>query len=125
MGRKPRGGLSCTRRDLWPCPATSEDGDAGNWGAHLLCCYLAVFLNFDITNFFVPAWVYLLVAFVGLLVPLLAAAHPVWKGTGITVHQALADFGVPQDSFRANAASMAKGLSPERFIEVENEEGEL
>lgn len=71
----------------------------GLLGSRLLCRYMAVFLNFDINSFAVPVWVYLLVAAVGLVVPLLAAAYPVWKGSGISAHQALAAFGVSQSNF--------------------------
>ncbi len=55
----------------------------GLWGSRTLCRNFAVFLNFDITSFASPLWVYLLVAAVGLVVPLLAAAYPVWKGSGV------------------------------------------
>jgi putative ABC transport system permease protein len=71
----------------------------GMWGSRVLCRYLAIFLNFDITSFAVPLWVYLLVAGVGLLVPLLAAAYPVSKGSKMTVREALADYGVTRTAF--------------------------
>jgi putative ABC transport system permease protein len=73
----------------------------GIWGSRVLCRYQAVFLNFDITSFAIPAWVFLLVAVVGLLVPLLAAAIPVWKGSGVSVRKALDDFGVSRNTFGA------------------------
>ncbi|MDX2033487.1 MAG: FtsX-like permease family protein, partial [Blastocatellia bacterium] len=79
----------------------------GILGSRLLCRYLAVFLNFDITSFAVPIWVYLLVAAVGLVVPLLAAAWPVWKGTGIPVREALADYGVGPRAFGTGAFDRA------------------
>jgi putative ABC transport system permease protein len=72
---------------------------AGIIGSRLLCRYMAVFLNFDITSFATPAWVYLLVAFAGLLAPVLAAAYPVLKGTSVSVREALADYGVHQSTF--------------------------
>ena len=71
----------------------------GNLCSRVLSRAMAVFLNFDITSFAVPLWVYALVAGIGLAVPLLAAGYPVWKGTGITVREALADFGVGQNAF--------------------------
>ncbi len=74
----------------------------GMIGARALCRYLAVFLNFDVRSFAVPAWVYLLVALVGLMAPLLAAAYPVAKGSAITVSAALADFGVADRGFGAD-----------------------
>ena len=68
-------------------------------GSRALCKYMAYFLNFDINSFAVPVWVYLLVAFVGLLTPLLAAAYPVWRGTRVPVRVAISDYGVAQNSF--------------------------
>ncbi|MBX7221052.1 MAG: FtsX-like permease family protein [Blastocatellia bacterium] len=71
----------------------------GLWGSRVLCRYFAVFLNFDITSFAVPLWVYVLVTVVGLLVPLLAAGFPVWRGCGVPVRIALDDYGVGRTSF--------------------------
>lgn len=76
-------------------------------GGRALCRYMAVFLNFDITSFSVPAWVYLLDAAVALLVPLLAAAWPVWKGTSLSVREALDDFGVSRRAFGTGALDRA------------------
>jgi putative ABC transport system permease protein len=75
----------------------------GVLGGRLLSQYLAVFLNFDITSFFVPVWVFLLVVIVGCLIPLLASAIPIWSGTGRSVHQSLTDFGVSSSGFGEGA----------------------
>jgi putative ABC transport system permease protein len=79
----------------------------GLWGSRVLCRYFAIFLNFDITSFAVPLWVYLLVAAVGLVVPLLAATYPVWKGSGISVREALDDYGVGHKAFGTSAFDRA------------------
>ena len=71
----------------------------GLLGSRALCRYMAVFLNFDIDSFAVPLWVYVLVAVVGIAAPLIAAAYPVWKGSGAPVRVALADFGLTQTTF--------------------------
>lgn len=71
----------------------------GVLGSRALCRYMAVFLNFDIISFAVPLWVYSLVAVVGITAPLVAAAYPVWKGSGASVRVALTDFGLAQTSF--------------------------
>ena len=76
-------------------------------GSRALCRYMAVFLNFDIKSFAVPAWVYLLVAVVGIAAPLIAAAYPVWKGTATPVRVALSDFGLSQTTFGASALDRA------------------
>jgi putative ABC transport system permease protein len=80
---------------------------AGIWGSRVLCRYLAVFLNFDINSFAVPAWVYLFLAVVGIVVPLLAAAYPIWKGTRVSVREALADYGVGRNAFGVSAFDRA------------------
>jgi putative ABC transport system permease protein len=79
----------------------------GILGSRALCRYLAVFLNFDIDSFAVPAWVYLLVAVVGLAAPLIAAAYPVLSGTAAPVRVALSDFGLSQTTFGASAFDRA------------------
>ena len=71
----------------------------GMVGSRLLCRYMAVFLNFDINSFAVPFWVYLLVALVGIITPLLAAAYPVWKGTKVPVRVAITDHGFSKGGF--------------------------
>jgi putative ABC transport system permease protein len=75
----------------------------GMWGARVLCRYNAYFLNFDINDWSVPLWVYALVILVGIIAPLLAAAYPAWKGSGISVREALADYGVSQTNFGSGA----------------------
>ena len=72
-------------------------------GCRVLAGALAVFLNFDITSFAVPFWVYALEGGVGLTAPLLAAAHPVWRGSGIPVREALTDVGAGPSGFGASA----------------------
>lgn len=79
----------------------------GILGSRALCRYMAVFLNFDINSFAVPAWVYLLVAVVGIAAPLLAAAYPVWSGTAAPVRVALSEFGLSQTTFGASALDRA------------------
>jgi len=71
----------------------------GILGSRALCRSFAVLLNFDITSFAVPMWVYLSAVAVGLVVPLLAATYPVWKGSAISVREALTDFGVSRNTF--------------------------
>ncbi len=78
---------------------------AGLAAAQTLCRYLGEFLNFDIHSFAVPVWLYVLIALVGVLVPLLAAARPILKASGVSVQAALSDFGVSQQAQKAFGAS--------------------
>jgi putative ABC transport system permease protein len=71
-------------------------------GSRALCDYMAMFLNFDINSYAVPVWVYVLVAVVGIAAPLIAAAYPIWKGTGVPVRVALTDFGLSRTTFGAS-----------------------
>jgi len=79
----------------------------GILGSRALCRYMAIFLNFDINSFAVPIWVYLLVALIGVVAPLIAAAYPVWRGTRTPVRVALSDFGLSQANFSTGAVDRA------------------
>ena len=79
--------------------ATVIGAPVGIWGTLLLCRYMATFLNFDVTSFGMPVWVFALAATVGLGVPLIASAFPVWRRTSMPVRVALANTGTPQDHF--------------------------
>ncbi|HEX2994017.1 MAG TPA: FtsX-like permease family protein [Anaerolineales bacterium] len=56
-------------------------------------------LNFEIFDNRVDPWVYGLIVVVGLLVPLLAAANPIIRGSRITVLAGLSDYGVGKGKF--------------------------
>ena len=75
----------------------------GLWGSRVFCRYMAGFLNFDIHSFAVPWWIWCLVALVGLVVPVLAAAYPVWTGTRVTVREAISEYGVARNGFGTSA----------------------
>ncbi|MCQ8181794.1 FtsX-like permease family protein [Methylomonas sp. SURF-1] len=65
--------------------------------AHLASCRLLAIFNIDCGGFELPyrALSYLVAG--GLLVPLLAAAGPVWRGTTMTVRAAIASYGLAAD----------------------------
>jgi putative ABC transport system permease protein len=71
----------------------------GLLASRALCQPFAAFLNFDITSFAVPFWVYALAFAVGIVTPLLAAAWPIWKGSAISVREGLAALGVSRSAF--------------------------
>jgi len=74
----------------------------GILGGRVMSRSFAALLNFDITSFAVPLWVYLLVVSAALFVPLLAAAYPIWRGSAISVREALADCGTSPRAFGAS-----------------------
>ena len=97
---------------------------AGLWGGRALSRYLSVFLNFDIASFAVPAWVFVLSALVGLVVPVLAAARPVLRGVAVSVREALADHEVRSPGFGVSAFDRAlagvRGSSRPLLLSVRN-----
>ena len=66
----------------------------GVWAGRFYAGITAAFLNFDVTSNSVPLWVYALMVFVGLAIPLLGALVPVLRGSRITVREALSDYGI-------------------------------
>jgi putative ABC transport system permease protein len=73
----------------------------GLLGGRALSRYFGVLLNFDLVSLAVPAWVFLLVVVVGLLVPIAAAAYPVSVGTRMTAREAIAAAGIELSTFGA------------------------
>jgi putative ABC transport system permease protein len=71
----------------------------GLLASRALCRPFAAFLNFDVTSFAVPFWVYALAFAVGIVTPLLAAAWPIWRGSAISVREGLAAWGVSRSAF--------------------------
>ena len=66
----------------------------GALGAWVLTQFTASLVNFDATDFFLSPGVLALELAIGLLVPLLAAAWPVFRGVRITVREAIASAGI-------------------------------
>jgi putative ABC transport system permease protein len=58
--------------------------------------FAAGMLNFQIFSDAIPAWAFGLQAGVGLLIPLLAAAYPITRGSRVTVRQAINDYGIAE-----------------------------
>ena len=66
----------------------------GALGAWALTRFTAGLVNFEATEFFLPANVLALEIAIGLVVPMAAAAWPVWRGVRITVREAIANGGL-------------------------------
>jgi len=56
-------------------------------------------LNFTIYSQAIPAWVYIVLFLMGVLVPLLVALNPILKITRTTVRETLNDYGTNRESF--------------------------
>ena len=59
---------------------------------------IATILNFTVTSYAVPHWVFVAQTVAGLFVPLLVAVWPIYRGSKTTVRQALSDYGVSQSA---------------------------
>jgi putative ABC transport system permease protein len=67
---------------------------AGAGVARAYARFAADMLNFDIMDASIPLWSYALLVLVGLITPVLAASYPVYRGTCITVREAITDYGI-------------------------------
>ncbi len=76
---------------------------------------VAQLLNLKIYSDAIPAWVYIVLLLMGVLIPLLVALDPILKTTRITVRETLNDYGISRD---ASASSLRDGwLSRIRFFD--------
>jgi putative ABC transport system permease protein len=109
---------------LYGLAATAIAIPLGIAGSRALCGSLAVFLNFDIASFAIPLWVFVTAGAVGLLVPLMSAAVPVWQSTAVTIREALHHYGVAQRSFGATrfdrALARIGGLTRPMLLSIRN-----
>ncbi|VVB97395.1 FtsX-like permease family protein [uncultured archaeon] len=97
---------------------------AGIWAGRGFAAFTAKVLNFNITSDYIPHWVYAVQIFVGLSVPLLAAAFPVYRGSRITVQQAISDYGINKNQFGTNRidafVSGIRGISRPLLLSLRN-----
>ena len=93
-------------------------------GAKGLADFVAGVANFDIPNHELGGGVLLLEAAVGVLVPLLAAAHPVCSGVRKTVREAISDHGTsgagPGAGWIDRAVGRVRGLSRPLLLSLRN-----
>ncbi len=73
------------------------------------CVYAVGMLNFNIVSWQIPVWVYALEVSISLPVPILVAAYPVYRGSRITVREAISDYGVGQGKFGTNSVDLLLG----------------
>lgn len=73
---------------------------AGVVGARALAALVAALLNLEIASNAIPPWVFGIQAAAGVLVPLAVAAVPVYRGSRVTIREAIDDHGVSPQSVR-------------------------
>ncbi|HEU0244199.1 MAG TPA: ABC transporter permease, partial [Candidatus Limnocylindrales bacterium] len=83
---------------------------AGALGAWALTRFTAGLVNFEATEFFLPPSVLALEIAIGLVVPMAAAAWPVWRGVRITVREAIANGGLADTFGRSRFDRFIQGI---------------
>ncbi len=95
----------------------------GALGAYGLTVFTASLVNFDVTGFFAPPEVIALEVAVGLLVPLVAALVPVWRGVRVTVREAVSSTGIADAFGRSRfdrAIQRVRGLPRPTLLSIRN-----
>ncbi|MCL4299884.1 MAG: ABC transporter permease [Anaerolineae bacterium] len=69
-------------------------------GAHGLASFFAMMLNLNLTDFQIPPRVIAAQVVIGLIVPFMATLYSLRTGTGITVREAISDYGLGQEVFK-------------------------
>jgi len=95
----------------------------GALGAWALTQFTAGLVNFEATEFFIPVNVFALEVAIGLVVPLAAAAWPVWRGVRVTVREAVANAGISDGYGRSRfdrALQSIRGLSRPTLLSIRN-----
>jgi putative ABC transport system permease protein len=75
--------------------------------ASAFCAQMATLLNLEISDSTIPAWVILTQCSAGILIPLLATAVPMIRGSRVPVRQALDNHGVAGKGQRVSAFSVS------------------
>lgn len=71
-------------------------------GARLLAMFFAAMLNLDVNGFQIPWPVLAAQAALGLIVPLAATLYAIRSGVGITVREAISDYGLSREPIGSN-----------------------
>lgn len=73
-------------------------------------------LNFNMTAAAIPHWAYLAQIALGLAIPVLTAIYPVYRGSRVTVREAINSYGVNSDDFGNNRWACLTALIRGRFF---------
>jgi putative ABC transport system permease protein len=82
----------------------------GLWVAGQLSVVMADTMNFTIADFAPPLWVYEVVVVAGLLMPLAAAAFPIFRASRITVREAISSAGSAGGVTTGTLARLLSGI---------------
>ncbi len=71
----------------------------------------AQILNFNIYSYSIPLSIFILELVVGLLIPLLTAAYPIFKGSKVTVRESISDYGIKQEKYSGKELDSSQTIS--------------
>ncbi|CAG0935890.1 ABC transporter permease YtrF [Thermoflexales bacterium] len=71
--------------------------------------FVAEMLNFEIFSDAIPLPYFVLQAIIGLLIPIVVAAYPIYQGSRLTVREAITDYGVGQGKFGRSVSDRLLG----------------
>lgn len=105
--------------------ATAIGLPAGVLAGKALARMEADMLNFAVFSDAIPSWVFAVLIGIGLILPVLAAAYPVYRGSRVTVHQAINDYGIgdsekQRPDFLTGLSGVIPGLSRPLQLSVRN-----
>lgn len=99
----------------------------GALAASAVTGFMAQVFNFDSGGLELPPQVILLESAAAVVVPVVAAIWPIWRGTGVTVREAVSDYGIGNvtgkgrlDSLVERLLSLTKGLSRPVLLSLRN-----
>lgn len=70
--------------------------------------FVAKILNFEVLTTTLPVALYLALVAAGLSLPMLFSLRALLKGIGVTVYEALSDYGIRQDAYSSRAGAFAR-----------------
>lgn len=93
-------------------------------GGRVFAISVAPPLNINITSNAIPLWAYIAQIALGILVPLLTATYPVYRGSRVTVSEAISDYGVSRANFGTsrfdNLLGRIRGLPRPLMLSLRN-----
>jgi putative ABC transport system permease protein len=90
----------------------------GGLAAYSFTGYMASLINFDLTGYRLPLQSALVMVAVGLIVPLVAAMVPVYRGSQITVREALSEYGLGKGQFGGSMLDRAVSFVSGRVLDL-------
>ena len=81
----------------------------GTWAGRQFAEFATFIFNFDILSDAIPSWVYTIEVATGLIVPLLISIYPVYRGSRVSIREAISDYGVGQGTFGQSRIDLLLG----------------